>query len=210
MRLRIYITALLTTFVLCSMAQKVTFKGRVTDENHKPIEIANISIVGTPIGTTADLNGNYTLTCDSKDSLVIAYSMIGHQTRKRTFRNPVGTITVDIMLPSTNFALQGVEIVDKERQLGSTQKLGKPDKIRLQPSANGNSIEDLIKSQAGVSSHSEMSSQYNVRGGNFDENSVYVNGIEVYRPLLIRAGQQEGLSFINPDMVDAISFSTGC
>ena len=209
MRLRIYITALLTTFVLCSMAQKVTFKGRVTDENHKPIEIANISIVGTPIGTTADLNGNYTLTCDSKDSIVIAYSMIGHQTRKRTFRNPVGTITVDIMLPSTNFALQGVEIVDKERQLGSTQKLGKPDKIRLQPSASGNSIEDLIKSQAGVSSHSEMSSQYNVRGGNFDENSVYVNGIEVYRPLLIRAGQQEGLSFINPDMVDAISFSTG-
>lgn len=191
------------------MAQKVTIKGRITDENHKPIEIANISVVGEPVGTIADLNGNYTLTCDSKDSLVVAYSMIGYQTRKRTFRNPKDTITVNVMLPSLDFALQAVEVVDRERQMGSTQKLGKPDKIRLQPSASGNSIEDFIKSQAGVSSNNEMSSQYNVRGGNFDENSVYVNGIEVYRPLLIRAGQQEGLSFVNPDMVDAISFSTG-
>ena len=191
------------------MAQKVTFKGRVTDENHKPIEIANVSIMGEPIGTTADLNGYYKLTCNSKDSLVVVYSMIGYQTRKRTFRNPTDTITVNIILPSSSLALQTVEVVDKERQMGSTQKLAMPDKIRLQPSASGNSIEDLIKSQAGVSSNNEMSSQYNVRGGNFDENSVYVNGIEVYRPLLIRAGQQEGLSFINPDMVGAIEFSTG-
>ena len=209
MRLRIYITALLMTFTLCSTAQKVTFKGRVTDENHKPIEIANVSIVGEPVGTIADLNGNYTLTCNSKDTLVVAYSMIGYQTRKRTFYNPTDTITVNVMLPSSNFALQEVEVIDTERQLGSTQKLSMPEKIRLQPSASGNSIEEMIKSQAGVSSHNEMSSQYNVRGGNFDENSVYVNGIEVYRPLLIRAGQQEGLSFINPDMVGAIAFSTG-
>ncbi|MBQ8336467.1 MAG: TonB-dependent receptor [Bacteroidaceae bacterium] len=209
MRLRIFIAALFAIAATCSMAQKATIKGRITDENNKPIEIANISIVGEPVGTIADLNGYYSLTCQSKDSLVVAYSMIGYQTRKRTFRNPTDTITVNVMLPSADFALQSVEIVDKERQMGSTQKLGMPDKIRLQPSASGNSIEDLIKSQAGVSSHNEMSSQYNVRGGNFDENSVYVNGIEVYRPLLIRAGQQEGLSFVNPDMVSAISFSTG-
>ena len=209
MRMRIYITALLAMLTLCSMAQKVTIKGRVTDENHKPIEIAQISIVGEPVGTIADMNGYYSLTCNSKDSLVVAYSMIGYQTRKRTFRNPTDTITVNVMLPSSSLALQEVEIVDRERQMGSTQKLSMPDKIRLQPSASGNSIEDLIKSQAGVSSNNEMSSQYNVRGGNFDENSVYVNGIEVYRPLLIRAGQQEGLSFINPDMVGAIEFSTG-
>ena len=209
MRLRIYITALLSVLTLCSMAQKVTIKGRVTDENHKPIEIANISIVGEPVGTIADLNGNYILTCNSKDSLVVAYSMIGYQTRKRTFRNPTDTLTVNVILPSSSFALQAVEVVDKERQMGGTQKLAMPDKIRLQPSASGNSIEDMRQSQAGVRSNNEMSSQYNVRGGNFDENSVYVNGIEVYRPLLIRAGQQEGLSFINPDMVGAIAFSTG-
>ena len=191
------------------MAQKVTIKGRVTDENHKPIEIANISIVGSTNGTTADMRGNYIITCQSKDSLVIAYSMIGYQTRKRTFRNPKDTIIMNVMLPSVNFALQAVEIVDKERQMGSTQKIELPERMRLQPSASGNSIEDIIKSQAGVSSHNELSSQYNVRGGNFDENSVYVNGIEVFRPLLTRAGQQEGLSFLNPDMVGAIKFSTG-
>ena len=192
-----------------AVAQKVTFKGRITDENHNPIEIASVGVSGASKGTVADLNGNYIFTCESSDSLVLIYSMIGHQTRKRTFRNPTDTITVNIVLPSLGVALQEVEIVDKQKQMGSSQTIALPDQARLQPSASGNAIEDLIKSQAGVSSHNEMSSQYNVRGGNFDENSVYVNGIEVYRPLLIRAGQQEGLSFLNPDMVSAVSFSTG-
>ena len=190
------------------MAQNVTIKGRITNEAHAPVEIANVSILGKPIGTIADLNGYYSLTCQSEDSLVVVYSMIGYQTRKRTFKNPTDTLIVNVMLPSVNLALQEVEVVDRERQMGGTQKL-KADRLRLQPSASGNGIEDMIKSQAGVSSNNELSSQYNVRGGNFDENSVYVNGIEIYRPLLIRGGQQEGLSFINPDMVSAISFSTG-
>ena len=77
------------------------------------------------------------------------------------------------------------------------------------PTASGNAVEELIQQQAGVSTHSELSSQYNVRGGSFDENSVYINNVEVYRPLLIRSGQQEGLSIINPDMVEAVAFSSG-
>ncbi|MBO7301726.1 MAG: TonB-dependent receptor [Bacteroidaceae bacterium] len=208
MRLRLYITIQLMILFNGIMAQNVTIKGRVTNEHHAPIEIANISIQGKPFGTIADLNGYYSLTCQSEDSLVVVYSMIGYQTRKRTFRNPTDTLIVNVMLPSVNLELQEVEVVDRERQMGGTQKL-KADRLRLQPSASGNGIEDMIKSQAGVSSNNELSSQYNVRGGNFDENSVYVNGIEIYRPLLIRGGQQEGLSFINPDMVSAISFSTG-
>lgn len=208
MRIRLYITAILIILTNSIMAQNVTIKGRITNENHAPIEIANVSILGKPVGTIADLNGYYSLTCQSEDSLVVVYSMIGYQTRKRTFRNPTDTLIVNVMLPSMNLALQEVEVVDRERQMGGTQKL-KADRLRLQPSASGNGIEDMIKSQAGVSSNNELSSQYNVRGGNFDENSVYVNGIEIYRPLLIRGGQQEGLSFINPDMVSAISFSTG-
>ena len=210
MKSRIY-TTLLALILLSTgaVAQKVTFKGRITDENHNPIEIASVGVSGASKGTVADLNGNYIFTCESSDSIVLIYSMIGHQTRKRTFRNPTDTITVNIVLPSLGVALQEVEIVDKQKQMGSSQTIALPDQARLQPSASGNAIEDLIKSQAGVSSHNEMSSQYNVRGGNFDENSVYVNGIEVYRPLLIRAGQQEGLSFLNPDMVSAVSFSTG-
>jgi hypothetical protein len=210
MKSRIY-TTLLALILLSTgaVAQKVTFKGRITDENHNPIEIASVGVSGASKGTVADLNGNYIFTCESSDSLVLIYSMIGHQTRKRTFKNPTDTITVNVVLPSLGVALQEIEIVDKQKQMGSSQTIALPDQARLQPSASGNAIEDLIKSQAGVSSHNEMSSQYNVRGGNFDENSVYVNGIEVYRPLLIRAGQQEGLSFLNPDMVSAVSFSTG-
>lgn len=196
-------------FAPVAMAQKVTFKGLVTDQEQQPLAIANISIEGTAVGTVADLNGRYVLTCDSKDSVVVVYSMLGYQTRKRTFKNPQDTIVVNVMLPSADFALQQVEVVDRERQMGGTQRIEVPERVRLQPSASGNGIEDIIRSQAGVSSHNELSSQYNVRGGNFDENSVYVNGIEIYRPLLIRAGQQEGLSFLNPDMVGAISFSTG-
>ena len=210
MRLRIYITIVLLFAILSgATAQKVTFKGRITDENHNPVEVATIGASGEAKGTVADLNGYYTLTCESKDSITLIFSMVGYQTRKRTFTNPTDTLTVNITLPSMNIALQQVDVVDREKQMGSTQKIEMPGKLRLQPSASGSAIEDLIKSQAGVSSHNELSSQYNVRGGNFDENSVYVNGIEVYRPLLIRAGQQEGLSFLNPDMVSAISFSTG-
>ncbi len=205
-----YIITLLTLLLATgATAQRVTFKGVVTDQEHTPLAIANVSIEGTAIGTVADLNGRYSLTLDSKDSIVVVYSMLGYQTRKRTFKNPQDTITVNVILPSSDFALQEVEIVDNERQMGGTGRIEVPDRVRLQPSASGNSIEDIIRSQAGVTSHSELSSQYNVRGGNFDENSVYVNGIEIYRPLLIRAGQQEGLSFLNPDMVGGISFSTG-
>ena len=81
--------------------------------------------------------------------------------------------------------------------------------MKMTPSANGNGVESLVQQQAGVSTHNELSSQYNVRGGAFDENSVYINNVEVFRPFLVRSGQQEGLSVINPYMVDKIGFSTG-
>ena len=210
MKFRLYITIIFAIlFAQGATAQKVTIKGRVTDQNRKPIEIANVSVVGKPVGTVCDLNGNYSLTCESSDSLVIAYSMLGYQTRKRTFKNPTDTLIVNVTLPSADIKLDDVEITHKERQMTTTQQIEVPEKLRLNPSASGNGIEDIIKSQAGVSAQNELSSQYNVRGGNFDENSVYVNGIEIYRPLLIRAGQQEGLSFLNPDMVGSIAFSTG-
>ena len=204
-------TLLLLVFlaVLPLAAQKVTFKGRVVDEKGGPVEIASVSVVGETIGTLTDLNGVYSLTCNSKDSLTIAFSMIGHQVRKRTFNNPKDTIVLNVVLPTMGFSLEGVEVTNEEKQMGTTQQITVPKQLRLQASASGNAVEDIISTQAGVSSHNELSSQYNVRGGNFDENSVYVNGVEVYRPLLIRAGQQEGLSFLNPDMVETISFSSG-
>ncbi len=194
---------------LAATAQKVTFKGKVTNEKNAPIEIASVAVKEGTAGTLTDLKGNYTLTCDSKDTLTVIFAMLGHQTRKRTFYNPTDTITLNITLPTIDFSLEGIEVTGKEKQMGATQEISVEGQLRLNASASGNAIEDIISTQAGVSSHNELSSQYNVRGGNFDENSVYVNGIEIYRPLLIRAGQQEGLSFLNPDMVETISFSSG-
>ena len=201
---------LLSTLTLATAsAQKVTIKGTVTDYKDNPIEIANVHIEGQAAGTITDLKGRYTFTCNSSDSLVVVYSMLGYQTRKKVLRNPKDTVTLNVKLPAADNTLDGVEIIDEQRQLGGTEQIKTPKRMGLMPDASGNGVESIIATQAGVSSHNEMSSQYNVRGGNFDENSVYVNGIEIYRPLLIRAGQQEGLSFLNPDMVGSIAFSTG-
>ena len=105
-------------------------------------------------------------------------------------------------------ALNEVVVTEKRRQTTATEQLDIKN-LKDNPSASGNAVEELIQQQAGVSSHNELSSQYNVRGGSFDENSVYINNVEIYRPLLIRSGQQEGLSIINPDMVESIGFSSG-
>lgn len=191
-----------------AFADRVTVKGVVRDEHGAPIEVANILVEKQLVGATTNLKGEYNISFESTDSVVIVYSMIGYQTRKKHLNRPAGTITLDVVLPSTNFALQGVTVTDSRRQTGTMQHIDM-QKARLMPDATGGSVESFIATQAGVSNTNELSTQYNVRGGNFDENSVYVNGIEVYRPLLIRAGQQEGLSFINPDMVENIGFSSG-
>lgn len=113
-----------------------------------------------------------------------------------------------IQLFDDNNELGEVTITEKRRQTGTTEQLDVKNATNT-PSATGNAVEELIQQQAGVSTHSELSSQYNVRGGSFDENSVYINGVEIYRPFLVRSGQQEGLSIINPDMVKSIGFSSG-
>ena len=114
MKFKLYILLLLCFATLAVSAQKVTFKGRITDENGSPIEIANVKVVGEPVGTVADLNGRYSLTCDSRDSLVLSFSMVGYQTRKRGFKNPVDTIILNVKLPSLDYSLQAVEVVDKK------------------------------------------------------------------------------------------------
>lgn len=186
----------------------VTISGIVTDENGSPIELATVHIEKQLIGTITDLKGKYTISAHSTDSMVIVFSMIGYNTKKKVLNNPRGKVTLNVTLPNTGYELGEVTITEIKRQTGTVQNL-QLDKAKLMPDASGGSIEAFIATQAGVSSNNELSSQYNVRGGSFDENIVYVNGIEVYRPLLIRAGQQEGLSFINPDMVENVGFSSG-
>jgi hypothetical protein len=115
---------------------------------------------------------------------------------------------LQIILFQDDYTINEVSVTEMKRQTGQTQELKKED-IKNMPSTTGNAVEEMIQMQAGVSTHNELSSQYNVRGGSFDENSVYINNVEVFRPFLVRSGQQEGLSVINSDMVEKIGFSTG-
>ena len=153
------------------------------------------------------LKGEFSLQLHSADSVVIRFSMVGYKTKTRVLRKPRGKQTLQVVMYSDN-TLSEVTVIEMKRQTGQTQEL-KKENMQHTPSTTGNAVEELIQSQAGVSTHSELSSQYNVRGGSFDENSVYINNVELYRPFLVRSGQQEGLSVINPDMVDKIGFSTG-
>lgn len=192
---------------ITAMAQSFTLTGRMVDEGNNPIELATVSCLEQGKVTATNLKGEFTMTLASKDSVVVKFSMIGYNARKRVFRHPRGKLNVEVSLPSMA-ALGEVVVTEKRRQTTGTQKLDIKD-AKGTPSASGNAVEDMIQQQAGVSTHNEMSSQYNVRGGSFDENSVYINNVEMYRPLLIRSGQQEGLSVINPDMVESVAFSTG-
>lgn len=183
--------------------------GLVRDDAGLPIELAAVRVLGTLNATTTNLQGQYSIYVQADDSLTLQYSMIGYETRKRTINRPqADSLRLDVTLPVYGNVLGTAEVKGQGVQSGSTQKLAIPDS-RTTPSTTGNAVEELVATQAGVSTHSELSSQYNVRGGSFDENCVYLNGFEIYRPMLVRSGQQEGLSIINSDMVESIGFSSG-
>ncbi|MBR2153027.1 MAG: TonB-dependent receptor [Bacteroidaceae bacterium] len=195
-------------FIIHLSAQTVVIKGTVIDDKKQPIELAQVRVEGTPFGAVCDLKGRYRFVAESADSMVVIASMLGYETRKRVLRSPTDSITLNLMLPALGYELGEVEVKEVRRQTNNMTDVSLQD-MKHMGNASGGGVEQVIATQAGVSTHNELSSQYNVRGGSFDENSVYMNGIEVYRPLLIRSGQQEGLSIINPDMVERISFSAG-
>ena len=183
--------------------------GQVKDDTGAPIELATVRVASQNVMTLTNLRGEYSLWVETADSVRVIYSMIGYETRRRLLRQPVDSVRLDVVLPLYEKGTLGTAVVTGQGvQTGTTQRITKPD-THFQPSTTGNGIEEIIATQAGVSTHNELSSQYNVRGGSFDENCVYLNGVEVYRPLLVRSGQQEGLSVINPDMTERIDFSTG-
>jgi hypothetical protein len=188
-------------------AQSFTLSGTVSDEEGNAIELATVSCLEQGKVTVANLKGEYSLTLTSADSVVVKFSMIGYQTLTRVLRNPRSKQRLLVTLHPMK-ELDEVVVTERRRQTTGTDQLDAKN-IQHTPSTTGNAVEELVQQQAGVSSHNELSSLYNVRGGSFDENSVYLNGTEVYRPLLIRSGQQEGLSVINSDMVEKILFSSG-
>lgn len=209
MRIKTIIFQIICLLVtVTASAQTFTLQGRVTDENNEPIEFASVSCLKQGKMTMTSLKGEYNMQLHSADSVVIKFSMIGYKAKTRILRRPRGKQTLQIVLHSDENQLGEVTITGKKIETGQMEDISK-DHLKSLPSASGNAVEELIQSQAGVSTHSELSSQYNVRGGSFDENSVYIDNVEIYRPFLVRSGQQEGISVINPDMVEKISFSTG-
>ncbi len=197
---------LLTT--LKAVGQTFTLKGLVTDDEGKPVEFATVACAEQSKVTFTNIKGEYHLTLQTADSVKVSYSMVGYKSRTRTLYKPKGIQTLRILL-RTDGELGEVVVTERRRQTDQMEQLDIKDLRTGAVSVTGNAIEELIQQQAGVSTHNELSSQYNVRGGSFDENSVYINNVEVYRPLLIRSGQQEGLSVINADMVEKVGFSSG-
>ncbi|MEA4936399.1 MAG: TonB-dependent receptor [Paludibacter sp.] len=186
---------------------KLRVYGYVIDTNNRGIELANVYFEKTPIGTSTNPNGYYELMTEVKDSITIVYSMVGYETIRHTLHPTQPVVQISVALRATNTQMKDLNVVAQRRQTSSMDFID-PSKYKMIPNASGN-FESILITFAGVTSNNELSSQYNVRGGNFDENIVYVNGTEVYRPLLVRAGQQEGLSFINQDMVQKVGFSSG-
>ena len=197
------------TFLLSVLGYGQTISGLITDEENNILSAVNISVLGKSIGVISEDDGLYSLTIPANRSVVIGYSFIGYHIEK--IRIPMlkkgQTYTLNIQLQSSSTLLDDVIVTDQKSRKKSFSRI-KPKHVSVLP-GNSGGIEAILKTLPGVSSANELSSQYSVRGGNFDENLVYVNGIEVYRPFLVRSGQQEGLSFVNTDMVGSIQFSAG-
>lgn len=208
MKRKIFSTIITIFLCLTNLnAQSFVLQGKVMDEEMNPLELATVAVVKQGRISMTNLKGEFSMQLNSSDSVVVRFSMVGYKTKTRVLRRPKGRQTLQVQLYSDN-QLSEVTVTEQRRQTGTTEQLDVKNAKGV-PSATGNAVEELIQSQAGVSTHSELSSQYNVRGGSFDENSVYINNVEIYRPFLVRSGQQEGLSVINPDMVGSIGFSTG-
>lgn len=209
------ITRFLFLFIILSIASPALFsqenavlKGNVRDQDNNPLELVNVAILGSSTGSTTDQAGNYVLVVPANQDITIDFSFVGFKPKRYQVNLKQGEkkeLNVILMVSFTE--LKGVEIKDNQIRSYNYVRLD-PKEARMIPTLSGG-IESMLKTLPGVSSTNELSSQYSVRGGNFDENLVYVNGIEIYRPFLIRAGQQEGLSFVNSTLVSGIIFSAG-
>ena len=203
-----YLLAIASMLTLWAKTPQVRLYGYVLDTDNRGIELANVYIEGTTVGTTTNQNGYYDITVEMGDTIVMVYSMMGYETIRQQLYTRNDVLGVNVVLPTNEEMLSEVTVRGIQRQTGTMDRTD-VSVARLMPDATGGGIESLLITFAGVRQNNEMSSQYNVRGGTFDENSVYVNGLEVHRPLLIRSGQQEGLSFVNTDMVENVNFSAG-
>lgn len=207
---KIVLTTLLLVFfsVHALFAQQGTIHGIVNGTDSQPLQFVNIAVQGTTAGVTTGKDGRYELQVPANKEIVILFSYIGYEKDSLVIRlNENERRKIDHTLQASSTQLESIEVKDQQLRTNTFSRLD-PKVLTLIPTINA-SVEDLIKTMPGVSSRNELSSQYSVRGGNYDENLVFVNDIEIYRPFLVRSGQQEGQSFLNPDLVAGISFSSG-
>ena len=219
----LWVLLFLSTFSLYARTARVY--GYVTDQDNVGIELANVAAwskvpsdqgpsdqgpsTGELIGGTAtNKNGYYELLLEEADTVVLTFSMIGYTSVQQRIIDLKEVLNINVQMLTDEQMLTEIEVRGIKHTQGTMDRID-ASTTRVMPDATGGSIESLLITFAGVSQTNELSSQYNVRGGSFDENSVYVNGIEIHRPLLIRSGQQEGLSFVNPEMVENVHFSAG-
>lgn len=203
-----FVLIVLLVGIIPAAAQNVKISGKIIDQEDKPIEFATVRIGGTAVGTNTNLEGGYMLSIAPRDTLELIFTAIGYRSVKRTLVDAKGDITLNVKMQPEDHMLDEVQIQGYRPNSQGMQNID-VENLKVSPDVSGGSVESLIGTMAGVTQNNEMSSQYNVRGGSFDENSVYINGIELYRPQLISNGQQEGLSIINPDMIGSINFSSG-
>ncbi len=203
----IYILILFTT---CSLQaqETATLSGRVFDEDNNPLELVNVAVPGSNNGTVTDSRGAFILQIPANKDITVAFRFIGFAVTEKTYHLSTGQKVKEEVKMQRSTKEIGEYEVTSEGTRNSTMQTIDPKVITFIPTPSGN-FESVLMSQPGVSSNNELSSTYSVRGGNFDENLVYVNGIEIYRPFLVHSGEQEGLSFINSDLVANIEFSSG-
>lgn len=211
MRLRYTLLILLMIPIVLFAQRKddASIYGKVVDNNNNVIELVNIAVMGTSYGTSSNARGQYELHLPSDTTLEVVFSFVGYQQEKRDITLRKGEERkLDVVMQSISTTLPDAIVSDRQIKSASITRLD-ARKIDMVPSSGAGGVEDLVKTLPGVSSTNELSSQYNVRGGNFDENLIYINGIEVYKPFLVGSGQQEGMSIINPKLVSNIDFSAG-
>lgn len=206
-----FYNAFFTLFLLCqftSYAQTATITGIVLDENSTPL--ADVNIFAGKYGTATDLNGFYILNITADTETQIVFSHLGHKdlTLEKLLLSTNETFEFSLILKANVVQVAGVTVSPRGRKQVTGITVIQTEQLKKIPGANAG-VENILKLLPGVSSNNELSTQYSVRGGNFDENLVYVNEIEVYRPFLIRSAQQEGLSFVNSNMVQDVKFSPG-
>ena len=214
MAIRLLFTFFLISVFSACFCQTAVVKGKIIDEAGKPVAQASVFLEEQKTGTFSDSLGYFTISVPAEKEITIIISYFGMHTQRLKLNLSPGQVYIaDTKMIVEVKQFETIDIKIKNKQSPDQRKEVSSIKIdpklpKYLPSAFSD-FNKILATLPGVSSNSELTSQYNVRGGNFDENLVYVNDIEIYRPFLVRAGQQEGLSFINPDLVSDIEFSSG-